>query len=155
MGYNVIDIIDKAIAIEEKRKTIINNVVNENDNIPYIKVISKVLIKQLDKMIKYYEELRKEVKTEELDTIDIMTYDKMSFLINEFNKKTYIPEVNNVREYLKFSLDLARDKYSLFVDIQGRLVNNTKDNNSKTYKILSAIIKNISRQISTIEKTLK
>ncbi|MDR5588229.1 hypothetical protein FDG75_14740 [Clostridium botulinum] len=154
MGYNGIDIIDKAINIEERRKIIINSVVNENTNNPAVKVIAKVLSNQLDAMIKHYEELRNEVSNTELEEIDIMTYDKMSFLINEFNNKLYNPKVNNVREYLEFSLNLAKDKYSLFVDIQGRLVNNTKDTQPKTYEILSNIIKTISKQIRTIEKTL-
>ena len=55
---------------------------------------------------------------------------------------------------MKFSLNLAKDTYSLFIDIQGRLVKNINDTSTKTYDILSKIINNIKKQIKTIEKTI-
>lgn len=155
MGYNIIDVIDKAINIAKRRKTIFETIGEEKCNIPSMKIISKVLVKEVDKAILYYETLRKEIGNVDFEEIDFATYDKMSFLINEFNKKIYVPEINNVREYLKFSLTLEKDIYSLLIDIQGRLVKNINDVNTKTYKILSHIIHNVDMQIAAIEKTLK
>jgi len=154
MGYTAIDIIDKAINIENKRKIINKNIVAKNQVSPAIKLISKVLCTKIDEIIKYYEELKEEIKDTELEEIDVRTYDKMSFLMNEFNESVFAPKVTNVREYLECSLELANNKYSLFIDMQGRLFNNTSDTNTKTYEILSKIIINISNQITTIEKTI-
>lgn len=154
MGYNVMDIIDKSIKIEEKRKIIIKDVVAEDKALPAVKLISKVLYNQINERIKYYEELKEEIKNTELEEIDFRTYDRISFLMNEFNNRVYIEEITNVKDYLKFSLDLAKDKYSLFIDIQGRLFNNTNDTTTKTYEILSKIITNISKEIRTIENTI-
>lgn len=155
MGYNVVDLIDKAIVIAGRRKTIFENIGQEKSDIPSLKIISKVLSKQVDKTIQYYETLKREVANEEIEEIDFVIYDKMSFLINEFNKKIYAPQINDVKEYLKFTLGLQKDTYSLLVDIQGRFVKNTSDVHSKTYKILGDIIDNISMHIDTIEKNLK
>ena len=154
MGYNILDIIDKAINIENRRKIIIKNVVAKNKVIPAIVLISKVLCHQIDEIIKYYEELKEEISNTEFEEIDILTYDKISFLINEFNNKTYIQDIDNGKDYLKFSLNLAKDKYSLFIDIQGRLIKNMNDTSTKTYDILSKIINNIRKQIRTIEQTI-
>jgi len=154
MGYNILDIIDKAINIQNKRKAILKSVLSQEKSSPSIKLMSKVLCTQLDKIIKYYYELKDEVRDIEFGEIDIITYDKISFLINEFNIKTYNPEIDNVKDYLEFSLNLAKDTYSLFIDIQGRLIHNMDDTSTKTYEILSKIINNIKKQILTIEKTI-
>lgn len=155
MGYNVIDLIDKAIKIEQERKNIIMNAMSKDSNYPNIRLISKILVDQGDKRIDYYEKIKEETKNKDFEEIDFMTYDKISFLINEFNKKIYITEAKSPKEYILFSLELARDKYSLFIDIQGRLFNNTKDKNTKAYEILSKIIEVVRKQIDTLEKTIQ
>lgn len=154
MGYNIIDIINKAISIENKRKSKIKSAIAENQVVPAVKLVSKILCDEIDKTIRYHEKLKEEIKNIEIEEIDIRTYDKMSFLINEFNNRESAIDVNNVRNYLKSELNLAKNKYSLFIDLQGRLVNNTCSTDTKTYKILSKIITNISNQISTIQKTI-
>ena len=85
MGYNIIDIIDKAINIENRRKIKIKKVIAENQVLPSVKLISKILCNKIDETIKYYEELKEELKNIEIEEIDLRTYDKMSFLINESN----------------------------------------------------------------------
>lgn len=154
MGYNIIDIINKAINIENRRKSIIKNALIEKKTSPAIKLISKVLCDKIDEIVKYYEELKAETKQAELEEIDLRTYDKMSFLINQFNERKYVLKMTNVREYLNCMLELTVNKYSLFIDIQGRLVNNTSNTDTKTYEILSKIIADILKQIRTIEKTI-
>ena len=154
MGYNILDIIDKAIKIENKKKAIIKNVVADDNVIPAIVLMPKVLCHQMDEIIKYYEELKTEIMNTEFEEIDIRTYDKISFLMNEFNDKIYTQDIQNGKDYLKLSLKFAKDKYSLFLDIQGRLVKDMDDTNTKTYEILSKMIKNIKKQIQTIEKTI-
>jgi hypothetical protein len=155
MGYSVMDLIDKAINIAVRRKAIFENIEQEKCDVPSIKIISKVLAKEVDTTIQYYETLKKEVGNVEFEEIDFWTYDKMSFLVNEFNKKIYVPKINSVREYLRFSLNLEKDTYALLVDVQGRFVKSTSDVHTKTYKILSNIIDNTDKHIKTLEKTLK
>ena len=54
MSYNIIDIIDKTIRIEEKRIFMINELINENKNLPTINLLGKVFEKESLKMIDYY-----------------------------------------------------------------------------------------------------
>ena len=135
MGYNVADIINKAIKIAIKKRTIYENIGQEKCDIPSIKIISTVLIKQINKTIEYYESLVKEIDNMEFEEIDFSIYDKMSSLINNYNKRIDVAEITNVREYLKFSLDLEKSIYSLQMDIQGRFVKNESDIHTKTYQI--------------------
>jgi hypothetical protein len=154
MGYNIIDIINKSINIAVRRKAEYEDI-GKKCNKQSIKIMSVVLVKQLDKSIQYYEKLKKVTSGMEFEEIDFVIYDKISFLIDEFNRKVYKPDINNVRDYLKFFLDLEKDVYSLLVDVQGRFVKNTSDVSTKTYTILSHIINNEASHISTLEKMLK
>lgn len=154
MAYNIVDILDKAINVTNKVKIEYENIGKEKCDIQSIKIMSKVLVKQLDKNIEYYESLKEQIGDAEFEEIDFFIYDKMSSLINQFNKKTYVKDINNVKDYLKFSLRLEKDEYSLLIDIQGRFVKNTSDMNTKTYKILSDIINNAAEHIAILEKML-
>ncbi|MBU3113842.1 hypothetical protein [Clostridium lacusfryxellense] len=157
MGYNVIDLIDKAINIAIRKKDIYEGIGHRKCDIPSIEIMSKVLAKEVDKSIKYYEKLKNEVSEEKDEEIEIefFIYDKMSFLINEFNKKSFVKEINNIIEYLKFSLDLEKDGKSLLIDLQGRFMKNADDINTRTYKILTDMINNKDKLIKTLEKIIK
>lgn len=154
MGYNVIDLIDKAINVSIKKKSIYENIQKKCD-ITSIEIVSEILIKQINNTIRYYEILKKEIGQEDFEEIDLRIYDRISFLINEFNKKMYEPQINNPREFLEFSLVLEKNTYSLFIDIQGRFMENTSDMHTKTYKVLSDMISNKADFITTLEKILK
>lgn len=152
MGYNAIDLINKAINITNRKRTIYKSLEQSKSDIPAVKIMSKALVKEIDRTIQYYEELKNEVESEE---IDFYIYDKMSFLIDEFNKKIIVTEINNIKDYLKFSLDLEKSGKSVLIDVQGRFVRNKSDINTKTYKILSDMINNKEKLITTLEKIMK
>jgi hypothetical protein len=154
MAYNIIDLIDKALTITTKRKAIYESI-GKNCGIPSITILSKVLVKDLDKTLQYYETLRTEVGNEVFEEIDVGTYDKISFLTNEFAKKLYVPDIKNTGEFFNFYLNLEKDLYSLLIDIQGRFVKNTSDVHTKTYGILSDMLKTKANHIKNIEKSLK
>lgn len=155
MGYNIIDIINKAINIANKRKELYIKIGKEKSNISAMKILSKILIEQVDKTIMFYESLKKDIGDTEFEEIDLAVYDKISFIINEFNKKIFIKDVHNTKEFLELSLDLEKDVYSLLLDIQGRFVKDTSDVHTKTYKILSDIINNKKDHIETLKNTIK
>lgn len=155
MSYDVNDIIDKAVNIALKRKNIYENVKHQNKDIYSIIIMSNVLIKDVEKNIELYKKLKIEIKDIALEDIDFGVYDKISFLINEFNGKPYLYHMKNIKDFLKFSLNLEKDIHSLFLSIQGRLIKNKNDINTKTYKILSDMINNKAKLIESIEKILR
>lgn len=152
MGYNVIDLIDKSINIDIKKKAVYESVGQRKCDIPSIEIMSKVLAKEISKTIKYYEKLKNEVSESEIEEIDFYIYDKMSFLIDGFNKNIYATEINNIKEYLKFSLELEKDGKSLLIDVQGRFVKNANDINTKTYKTLSDMIINKEKLVTSLSE---
>lgn len=155
MAYNIIDLLNKAISISIRKKEIYENIKQKKCDIPSMEIIPKILIKKIDNTIEYYEALKEEIGEESFEEIDIRIYDRISFLINEFSKKIYEPEINNVRDFLEFSLALEKDTYSLIIDIQGRFTQNTSDVHTKTYKILSDMINNKADFVAALEKILK
>ncbi|MFL0268049.1 hypothetical protein [Candidatus Clostridium radicumherbarum] len=152
MGYNVVDVLNKAINITIRKRSIYESLGQRKCDILAVKIMSKALVKEMDRTIQYYEKLKNEVEPEE---IDFYIYDKISFLIDEFNKKINVTEINNIKDYLKFSLDVEKGGKSVLIDVQGRFVKNKSDINTKTYKILSDIIYNKEKLITTLEKIMK
>jgi wyosine [tRNA(Phe)-imidazoG37] synthetase (radical SAM superfamily) len=155
MGYNVIDLINKAIDISIRKKAIYEHIGQRKCDIPSMEMVSTILIKQINNTIRYYETLKKKAEDKAFEEIDISIYDRISFLINEFNKKMHEPQINNIRDFLEFSLISEKDTYSLFIDIQGRFVKNTSDIHTETYNILSDMINNKVEFITTLEKIIK
>lgn len=154
MSYNALDIIDKAIEIEHDREKILNDILHDNSKIPNQDIISKILSQEIHRRIEKYDLLKRTLIESSLEEIDVLTYDKISFLINEFNKRIYAAQINTIPDYLKFSLNLLQDKYALFIDIHGRLANSLIYENSKSYFVVSEIIKYIKEQINAIENLI-
>ncbi len=156
MSYNVIDIINKCIYIENEQKKMFEVFLDDDNASIKLQVLVKVFLKDTDRIINYYNQLKEEIFEYELEEIDIRTYDKIAFLMNEYNIRMHSVNLNKVspREYLKIFLELARDKQSLFIDLQGRFYNNARDSQSNTYKVLSKIIEYTKRHTKMIEKTV-
>lgn len=156
MGYNAIDIINKCIYIEEnKAKKIMNSIKDDKISLR-LKIIINVFVKDIERIINYYTELKSTMQELDLEEIDIRTYDKISFLLNEYNMRTdwIIAENISANNYLQAFVELAKDQHSLFVDLQGRLYNNVKNNKSKTYEVLSNMIEYTKNHVSMLEKTM-
>ena len=155
MQYTSLDLLNKAINITRRRKKIYEEIErNENSNIS-VKIISKVLIKEVDRNIEFYNALIKRTSLDEFENIDFIIYDKISFLIDEFNNKEYKSEIKDVRTCIIFAITLEKDIYSLIINIQGRLVQGTKDTFSQIYKNLSDVINHKVSYIAMLEKILK
>ena len=64
MSYNIIDIVDKTIQIEEKRIIMINSIIDDTQGLSNINILGKVFEKESRKMISYYESIKNEIKNE-------------------------------------------------------------------------------------------
>lgn len=157
MGYNAIDLIDKCMSIEVKKRKILKTIADSDDISARLRIVIKALLKDINRVMDYYDNIKKELcEIEELSDIEFRTYDKISFLVNEYNNKIEMLNMkkNSPKEFLQFFLELTIDKHTLFVDIQGRLYNNMKAND-KAYKILSQIISFSTYEIRVIKKTME
>lgn len=152
MGYNIKDLLDKAIRNAEKRKELYINVKEKNCNDLKINIISNVLIKGVEKNIEFYNNLKYKAEDSVLEEFDFSTYDKISFLINQFQRSMENPKILNVKGLLNFSLDMEEKVAALFIDIQGRFIQSEKDMQSNAYKILSNMIDATNRNIKQIKR---
>jgi hypothetical protein len=147
LGYNIIDVMDKAIAIGHKRKELYIGIGKQENQPPSVKILSKVLADNVDKTLVYYERLKKEANDE---NIDFAIYDKISFLINQFNLRIHTTDAKTPKELLNFSINLEKEVLALLLDIQGRLVKTSEDTNLSTYVILSDMIKTKTKLIEDL-----
>ena len=152
MGYSIIDIIDKSIAMAYKRRELYAEISLQSDLPPSVKILSKVLADNVDKTLLYYTKLKNEVNDEETEKIDFVIYDKISFLISQFNLRVYSTEATTPKEFLSFSIHFEKEILALYLDIQGRLITTVNDTTSKTYIILSDMIKTKIKLIGDLEK---
>ncbi|MGH4123388.1 MAG: hypothetical protein ACREV6_10730 [Clostridium sp.] len=152
MGYDIIDIIDKAIAIAYKRKDLYTEISKQTHLSPAVKILSKVLADNVDKTFLYYQKLKKEVNDDETEKIDFAIYDKISFLISQFNLRVHTTDATTSKEFMNFSLQFEKEILALFLDIQGRLVVTSYDTNSKAYIILSDMIKTKTKLIEGLNR---
>lgn len=155
MAYTVVDIIDKSIEISNRRIKAYKKIEKEYEDVPYVNIVSKVVIKEAHKTIKYYEDYKNIAGNDDFEEIDFNTYDKISFLINQFNQRNYSLEFTNAKDYFKNLLEFQRDVRTLYVDIQGRLVKSADDVHKRTYEILSDIINYKTEQIRKLEEVLQ
>ncbi|AFQ45405.1 hypothetical protein [Desulfosporosinus meridiei] len=152
MAYNVADIIEKAVNIAVRRRVVYQKIGQDKGDILSIKILTKVLNKEVNKTIEYYETLLNLVNDRDFEEIDFSIYDKISFLINDFNNRINTENVRNARELLNFSLEMEKAVYSLFLDIQGRFVKTGDDVRTNTYRILTDIIENKAKHIEMLEQ---
>jgi hypothetical protein len=149
MEYKVADIINKTVDIAIRRRTIYENMGQEKSDVLSIKILSKVLIKEVDRTIEYYTALLKELSDLDFED-DFSEYDKM---INDLNeKRVNIEEITKVREYMKLSLELEK---SLLMYTQSGLVKNTNFIHTETSRKLSDYIDIKAKHIAMVEEALK
>ena len=152
MAYDVVDVLNKAIDINYKAIDTIESVECTFDNVYKQNIMTKVLRKGIERSIDYYSELKEETKNLELQDIDFMIYDKISFLVNEYNSRIFIPKVSDTNEYVRFVLNLVKEKHALFIDIQGRLANSEYGYDENTYNVINKVIENVKQQKESLEK---
>jgi hypothetical protein len=155
MHYTSLDLLNKVIKIVKRLRNIYEDIEKDENSSVSVKIISRVLIKEVDKNIQYYRDLIKEESRNEFEIINFVIYDKISFLLDEFSKREYKANVSSVKSCMIFSLNLEKDSYSLMINIQGRLVQDTEDTLTTIYKSLSDIISYKASYIAMLEKILK
>ncbi|MCM1991702.1 hypothetical protein [Oceanirhabdus seepicola] len=154
MAYNIIDILDKTINIAEKRKNVYLNIDYKGQNKANFQLVTSVLIKSVEKEIKYYEDIKLDLKDKCLEDIDFSVYDKISFLMNEFYNKAYCEDIDNIPKLIKCTASLHKDIYALYMSIQGKLVTTKNATETFAYKILSSVLDRKEKTIEELERLL-
>ncbi len=154
MAYTIIDILNKTIDIAVKRKNLYLNIDYKGQDKAKFKLVKSVLIKSVDKEIKYYEDIKTDLKGNDLEDIDFSIYDKISFSMNEFNNKIYCENIDNIPKLIKWTASLHKDIFALYISIQGKLVITESDSETFAYKILSNVLEKKERTIKELERLI-
>ncbi|WBW97155.1 hypothetical protein [Oceanirhabdus sp. W0125-5] len=154
MAYNIIDILDKTIHMAEKRKQLYLNIDYMGQDKQKFQLIQSVLIRSIEREIKYYEDIIHDLKDMNLEIIDFRIYDKISFLMNQFNNKIYYEKIDNIPKLIKWTAALHKDIFALFMSIQGKLVTSESDFETFAYKILSNVLIRKEKTIKELERLL-
>ncbi|TCO74773.1 hypothetical protein [Marinisporobacter balticus] len=154
MAYNIIDLMNKIILVAKKRKEMYEKIRFSTSRTMKVSVVATILVKDVQKTIDYYEQLKIEIEKDE-EEIDFFIYDKISFLINTFQRRFISPDIQDTEELLKFSLDFEKQVVALYIDIQGRIIQKEEDHKTKTYKILCEIIEKKQNHIKNLQKFIK
>jgi len=154
MAYNIIDILDKTITINQKSKKVYLNIDYNGQDKSKFQLVRSVLMKGIEREIKYYEDIKKHLESKNLDEIDFSVYDKISFLINQFNDKIYCQNIDNITNLVNWTACLHKDIFALFISIQGELIRTSKDIETFAYETLSSVIDKKELTIKELERLL-
>ncbi|MCR1933452.1 hypothetical protein ACQX0N_01275 [Clostridium tepidum] len=154
MGYNIIDIIDNLIYIEEKGYNMFKEI-SENCKDSKVSIVAKTIANQENKHIQYYENLKENIKTLEKEDIDFFIYDKISARIQQFKFNMNITKMDNVKELINFSIDFEKENLALLIDIQGQLVRKETDTNMLSYNVMGKIINEEKKHIELLNPYYK
>lgn len=156
MSYNILDIIEKSFLLIEKERDIYKNFEKNQKQTHGVKIIVNILIKDLNRTLNHCKELISIIESYDLSEIDFLVYDKISSLMNQFNRDYLVtPQFKGVKDILDFALDIRKKTYGLMIDIQGRILTKEEDTKLIEYKIVSKMIEHRRKQIENLEKLIK
>jgi hypothetical protein len=151
MSYNIVDLIDKLIQIEDKIAGLYNEI-KSNKSLPVtLQILAKALYREEGRHVRYYKELKLVLNNLTLSEFDISIYDKVSFLIDSFKNTIYSPEFFKPTDLINFALDIENKYLAVLIDIRGRMVKSEKDLNTDEYRYISSFIKEKKGHIRSIE----
>jgi hypothetical protein len=141
MPYKICDIIDKLISIEEHLAELYFSAAADLRYMaPAVSIVAKVLGKEEQKCIYFYEDIKKAMEGRKDTGIDIYIYDKVAKLLYEFKRKIQMPHFKNMQELARFALEFKSTSIGLLLDIQGRFVISKEDTFKTSYEIMTRII---------------
>ncbi|MCT4633081.1 MAG: hypothetical protein N4A76_10110 [Firmicutes bacterium] len=150
MSYNTLDLIDKAIMLAEKRKNIYYGIYDRSEN-KQDQLVIKVLIRLTMKDVDRYVELKSALEKDPIEDIDFLVYDSAANLINNFVKSFLEPSINSLSDLLEFAISVEEKTYALFIDIQGRIYQNEKKDDSQVYVALNKLIERKKTNVESIK----
>jgi len=154
MAYNIIDILNKTIDIAEKRKNVYLNINYKGQDTTKFQLVRSVLIKSVEKEIKYYKDLKTDLNNEDLENINFSVYDKISFLMNQFSNKIFCEDIDNIPDLINCAISLHKNIFALYISIQGRLVLTENDSKTFAYKVLSNVLYRKEKTIEELKRLL-
>ncbi len=136
--YDIRDILRKAIDVTNRKKIEYEKLL-ENSGDVRMRILIGVFIRATQKDIDYYQKLIDSITDSIAETIDFGVFDKVSNLMNQFNRMIVKLDIKDRRELVSFALNQEKSTYALLVDIQGRMVTSNSASSIAYYVLLELI----------------
>lgn len=136
--YDIRDILRKAIDVTNRKKIEYEKLL-ENSGDVRMRILIGVFIRATQKDIDYYQKLIDSITDSIAETIDFGVFDKVSNLVNQFNRMIVKLDIKDRRELVSFALMQEKSTYALLVDIQGRMVTSNSASSIAYYVLLELI----------------
>jgi hypothetical protein len=136
--------------LAEKRKNIYYGIYDRSEN-KQDQLVIKVLIRLTMKDVDRYVELKSALEKDPIEDIDFLVYDSAANLINNFVKSFLEPSINSLSDLLEFAISVEEKTYALFIDIQGRIYQNEKKDDSQVYVALNKLIERKKTNVESIK----
>lgn len=153
-GYNILDILDKLIVIEEKGYHMYHSITLREDVNERVKVVARILTDQETKHMRLYKQIKAITEAGDLPSIDFDIYDQASQLLFNFIHPTLL-HITDIQQLLQFALDYEKQNLALVMSIQGLLVRGLGGSSSVTYNVLTKIIEEEKKHIRDIESFIR
>ena len=136
--YDIRDILRKAIDVTNRKKIEYEKLL-ENSGDVRMRILISVFIRATQKDIDYYQRLIDNITDTIAEAIDFGVFDKVSNLVNQFNRMIVKLDIKDRRELVSFALMQEKSTYALLVDIQGRMVTSNSASSIAYYVLLELI----------------
>ena len=136
--YDIRDILRKAIDVTNRKKIEYEKLL-ENSGDVRMRILIGVFIRATQKDIDYYQKLIDNITDTIAEAIDFGVFDKVSNLVNQFNRMIVKLDIKERRELVSFALMQEKSTYALLVDIQGRMVTSNSASSIAYYVLLELI----------------
>lgn len=136
--YDIRDILRKGIDITNRKKIEYEKLL-ENSGDVRMRILIGIFIRATQKDIDYYQRLIDNITDTIAETIDFGVFDKVSNLVNQFNRMIVKLDIKDRRELVSFALMQEKSTYALLVDIQGRMVTSNSASSIAYYVLLELI----------------
>lgn len=147
--YDIRDILRKAIEIASMKRSAYQKLQDNSGDIR-MRVLIGVFIKAMNSDISYYQRVIENVSDQMATGLDFSTFDKISSLVNQFERLITDIHITDRKELVRYVLEQEKASYALMVDIQGRLVV-TETASSIAYYVFSELIHNKKHYIEELE----
>lgn len=138
--YNTKDLISKAIAQAKVRKEFIELLSKEETELGR-KIMLKTVAHWINRDINFYDQILTTLDSNSSDEIDFFIYDKIASLIYQYSETIKSnPKLSTKKEILDFAIEMEEGLEALYVNIQGRLIQEESDRETIAYKTLNTMI---------------
>jgi hypothetical protein len=155
MGYTIADIMNKLLEIEESGRNFYLKLAAKQAHNINLASVAQILAKEKERHIALYSHLIDRPQLLEDMEISFDIYDRAAKLLSESYGFRKSPQAQDAKELIHWALSFEKENLALVLSIRGILVQTPEDIQSHAYHILSEVIREEEKHISSLEQFIR